>query len=56
MEGRGFGFSLWKEDGKVNKKIGAENLKKTFTCMKSLDKLPVAFTPGSKKALSFLQG
>jgi len=30
MEGLGFGFSVWKEDGKVNKKIGAENLKKNL--------------------------
>jgi hypothetical protein len=50
MEGLGFGFSLWNENGKVNKKIGAnrgsEPAKKAFTCVKSLDKLSVAFSPG----------
>jgi hypothetical protein len=25
MEGLGFGFSLWNENGKVNKKIGAKS-------------------------------
>jgi len=36
MEGLGFGFSLWNESGKVNKKIGTGDLQKSLYMFEKL--------------------